>query len=71
MNKFKEIIEILQTANPGSRPDLVAVDHTNAENPYISLYREEKWEEKINETSYMNDCISINTIVMEIYNHSK
>ena len=50
MKKFKELIEMSQVSNTGSRPQPTVIDHTKAENPYLSLYREEKWEEKINET---------------------
>ena len=44
MNKFEEIIEISQVANTGSHPQPTMINHTKAENPHISLYREDKWE---------------------------
>ena len=68
--KLEQLYEQAGNAKAGSPPTALVVDHTNAENPYLSLYGEKEWEEKVSKCAHMKKYKCITTLVTHIHDYS-
>ena len=66
-NAIKDSIHCL----PGSRPPLTTIDHRKAANPYLSLYGEDQWLDKIRNSTTLRKVVCITEIVQQIFKNTK
>ena len=72
VKKLSEAItEAATHAKPGSRSIIERKDRCLEENPYLLLYGENIWEEKIKNCTGLKKIVCINGIVYRIYKSSK
>ncbi len=69
---MKKILTDLRDAffpsQPGQVPDCIILDHPKAENPYLSRYGADRWEEEIKNVDRMKKYVC-NTDVIEHIMH--
>lgn len=66
--KLEQLHKLAGKAKEGSPPTVLVVDHTKASNPYLSLYGEDEWKEKIGKCTHMKKYQCITKLVQHIHN---